>query len=100
MSKAVYAIMACALIALCASGNCRAEETWPGVDEAVVEKCASECGRPASPCILDLEGDALLFAFLVAGAAGGFAMGYYYRVFAGAGRKGDGGGDDAGEGGH
>ncbi|MBI5190625.1 MAG: cobalt ABC transporter permease [Nitrospirae bacterium] len=58
-----------------------AEEKWPGVDEAVVGKYAEEHGRPAKPSLLELEGDTLLFAFLVAGAAGGFVLGYYYREF-------------------
>lgn len=56
-----------------------ADEKWPGVDEAVVGKYAEEHGRPAKPSFIELEGDTLLFAFLVAGAAGGFVLGYYYR---------------------
>jgi len=58
------------------------------VDEAVVEKYAQENGRPASKPLINIEGDALLFAFLMAGVAGGFVMGYYYREFVSAGRKG------------
>jgi len=50
-----------------------------GVDEAVIEKYAAEHGRCAKKCFFNLEGDPLLFAFMVAGAAGGFAGGYYYR---------------------
>jgi cobalt/nickel transport protein len=54
--------------------------SWTGVDEAVVEKIASEHGREAQKPLIDLgEGDILLFAFLCAGAVGGFAAGYYWR---------------------
>ena len=58
-----------------------AEEKWPGVDGTVVGKYASEHGRPPKPHLIELEGDALLFAFLIAGVAGGFTAGYYYRDF-------------------
>jgi cobalt/nickel transport protein len=58
-----------------------ADDKWPGVDKAVVEKFAKEKGREAKPGLINAEqGDLLLFAFLVAGAAGGFAAGYYWRV--------------------
>lgn len=50
-----------------------------GVDEAVVEKVAKEHGREGRQ-ILGLEGDAQLFAFLLAGAVGGFAAGYAWRA--------------------
>ncbi|GFO67276.1 hypothetical protein GMLC_08550 [Geomonas limicola] len=57
-----------------------APKSWNGVDEAVVEKIAKEHGRQAvSPVIDPGSGDLLLFAFLVAGALGGFAAGYYWR---------------------
>ena len=53
---------------------------WSGVDETVVEKYAEKAGRPArKPFINTDQGDLLLFVFLVAGAAGGFVGGYYYR---------------------
>jgi hypothetical protein len=53
------------------------EPAWPGVDETVVAKVAAEAGRaPRKPFI---EGDLLLFTFLMAGIAGGFALGYAYR---------------------
>ncbi|MDD2320148.1 MAG: cobalt ABC transporter permease [Geobacteraceae bacterium] len=56
-------------------------ETWPGVDESVVEKFASERGREAhSPLINTDQGDLLLFVFLMAGAVGGFAAGYCWRM--------------------
>lgn len=61
---------------------------WKGVDESVVEKFADEHGRPAvDPLINTDQGDLLLFVFLVAGAAGGFVMGYSYRKLM---EKGDG----------
>ena len=80
--KKMALILACSLM-LCISVALAhaAEEKWPGVDDTVVGKYAREHGRPAKPGLLDLEGDALLFAFLVAGVAGGFVMGYYYRDF-------------------
>jgi cobalt/nickel transport protein len=56
-------------------------ERWPGVDESVVEKFAREHGREArKPLINTDQGDLLLFAFLLAGTAGGFAAGYYWRM--------------------
>jgi hypothetical protein len=80
--KKIALIFACSLM-LCLSVVLAyaAEEKWPGVDDTVVGKYASEHGRPAKPGFIDLEGDALLFAFLIAGAVGGFTMGYYYRDF-------------------
>lgn len=54
---------------------------WPGVDESVVEKFAKEHGREArEPLINTDQGDLLLFVFLLAGSAGGFAAGYYWRT--------------------
>lgn len=56
-------------------------EKWPGVDESVVGKYAKEHGREAhEPLINTDQGDLLLFVFLIAGAVGGFAAGYYWRV--------------------
>jgi hypothetical protein len=60
---------------------CAAEERWPGVDKAVVEKLAREHGREARESIINTDqGDLLLFVFLIAGAVGGFFAGYYWRV--------------------
>jgi len=57
-----------------------APKSWNGVDEAVVEKIAKEHGRQAVAPVIDPgSGDLLLFAFLVAGALGGFVAGYYWR---------------------
>lgn len=53
---------------------------WEGVDTAVVGKYAAELGRAPQTPYVNLQGDTLLFAFTVAGAAGGFALGYYWRI--------------------
>jgi len=50
---------------------------WPGVDDSVVAKVAEAAGRHARAPLL--EGDLLLFAFLVAGIVGGFVLGYTFR---------------------
>jgi ABC-type cobalt transport system substrate-binding protein len=56
------------------------DSKWPGVDDAVVKKFAEDAGRPAREPYLNFgEGDMQLFLFLIAGAAGGFIVGYYYR---------------------
>lgn len=53
---------------------------WSGVDETVAEQFAAKAGRePWKPFINTDTGDLLLFVFLVAGIAGGFILGYYYR---------------------
>jgi len=58
-----------------------AGEKWPGVDESVIEKYAKEHGREArEPFINTDQGDLLLFVFLIAGAVGGFGVGYYWRI--------------------
>jgi cobalt/nickel transport system permease protein len=55
--------------------------SWPGVDEAVIEKLAEKAGRPArEPFINTDQGDLLLFAFLLAGIVGGFVGGYHFRA--------------------
>jgi len=57
-----------------------APKSWEGVDEAVVEKIAKEHGREAREPLIDPgSGDLLLFGFLLAGAVGGFAAGYFWR---------------------
>jgi len=58
-----------------------AEEKWQGLDEKVVGRIAEEHGRPPKePLINTGEGDLQLFVFLMAGVAGGFAAGYYWRA--------------------
>ncbi len=55
--------------------------SWSGVDETVIEKFAEEAGRPArEPFINTGRGDLFLFLFLLAGAVGGFAAGYWFRI--------------------
>ena len=50
---------------------------WAGVDDAVVGKIAGAAGRHARAPFVD--GDLLLFAFLVAGILGGFVLGWTFR---------------------
>lgn len=65
----------------CQSTLAIASEKWPGVDESVVEKIATEHGREArAPFINTDQGDLLLFVFLIAGAVGGFVAGYSWRI--------------------
>jgi cobalt/nickel transport system permease protein len=55
-------------------------ERWPGVDQTVVERYATEYGRePRDPWINTDKGDLLLFVFALAGALGGFVAGYNWR---------------------
>ncbi len=57
---------------------------WPGVDESVIEKVAREHGREAKEPLINTDrGDLFLFVFLIAGAAGGFVGGYYWRGLTG-----------------
>ena len=66
---------------LCLAPCALCRNNWSGVDETVVEKFAQERGREAhEPIINTDQGDLLLFVFLLAGAAGGFAAGYYWRM--------------------
>ena len=53
-------------------------EKWPGVDETVIGKFAEEAGATAREPFI--EGDMLLFCFLIAGAVGGFVGGYCFRM--------------------
>lgn len=60
------------------------EKSWEGVDAAVVGKIAEAHGRPPAETIFNsLSGDALLFAFALGGAVGGFVLGYLWRGFFG-----------------
>lgn len=80
--KKLTLILLCSLVICLTSVIAHAaEEKWQGVDDTVVGKYAEEHGRPPKAHLIEPEGDALLFAFLVAGAVGGFVMGYYYRDF-------------------
>ena len=69
------------LLAAMESGSSYAGEKWPGIDEAVVNKIAREQGHAEKQSLFPAaEGDLQLFLFLLAGTAGGFAAGYYWRV--------------------
>lgn len=68
------------LLVLClAVAPARAQWTgrWPGVDESVVERVAAENGRHAAHSFI--EGDLLLFAFLMAGLLAGCVVGWCGR---------------------
>lgn len=80
-ASAALLVLALPICLLAAPLPGRAGSAWTGVDETVVEKFASEAGRPAREPLIDTDrGDLLLFVFLVAGAAGGFVAGYCYRT--------------------
>ncbi|SPF48475.1 conserved hypothetical protein [Syntrophobacter sp. SbD1] len=56
------------------------DSKWAGVDESVVEKFAVEANHPPWEPLINIErGDLPLLLFLLAGAAGGFTAGYYFR---------------------
>lgn len=77
---AVVAVAIWGWVALFNHGAQGTEAQWSGVDETVVEKYASEAGRPASKPLINTDrGDMLLFFFTIAGAAGGFVAGYCWR---------------------
>jgi hypothetical protein len=68
------------LVSTAGLGAGEKEGPWPGVDGTVVKKFAKEQGREARPPVINTDqGDLLLFLFLLAGAVGGFAAGYYWR---------------------
>jgi len=71
------------LLILAAPGHAEEQaEKWGGIDETVIERYATERGRTATEPFISVEGDLLLFLFALAGAAGGFVMGYYWhKVF-------------------
>jgi cobalt/nickel transport system permease protein len=76
--------LAIAAMSLCltvlSAPHCLAQGRWQGVDESVVEKVARQAGRPPQPPLLPTDqGDLQLFAFLLAGAIGGFIAGYTFR---------------------
>ncbi|MEJ2193149.1 MAG: cobalt ABC transporter permease [Nitrospirota bacterium] len=80
MKGVVFFLMALCLLTFAAPIH-PARARWSGVDETVVEKYAEEHGREArDPYINTDKGDLLLFVFLLGGAVGGFAGGYYWRV--------------------
>lgn len=63
-------------------------EDFVGVDEAVVEKFAANAGRKPAPPILDADsGELGRLLWLMAGVAGGFALGYCFRSLSPEGKK-------------
>ena len=81
--KRLLLVLACVLVLV---GTVTAEEAkkekWAGIDEAVIAKYATDRGREAAEPLFNIEGDMLLFLFALAGAMGGFVMGYYWhKVF-------------------
>lgn len=80
VTVAAFLFIGCLATRAADGKEAQAEGKWSGVDETVVEKFAEQAGRPArDPYINVGEGDMLLFCFLVAGAVGGFVLGYNYR---------------------
>jgi len=76
-----FAAKAALLLLIWAGEPLNAAEKWQGLDETVVQKIAREHGREAKKALIDTgEGDLQLFAFLVAGAIGGFVAGYCWRA--------------------
>ncbi len=72
--------MILAILLIAAPAPVRAA-SWPGVDEAVIEKVAEKAGRPSREPLLNTDqGDLLLFVFLLAGIGGGFVAGYNFRT--------------------
>jgi len=80
MKKAWIAALILAAISVVTFLIVRVTPEWEGVDETVVGKYAKEAGHPAQKAYIDTDrGDMLLFFFLIAGTAGGFMGGYYFR---------------------
>ncbi len=77
-----FGMMLLLLAAFCISPPLTAaDKKWPGVDESVIERVAKEHGRETRETLINTDqGDLLLFAFLLAGAVGGFIGGYYWRT--------------------
>ena len=75
-----WAVIATAiLLGLVGLSLLRSSASWEGIDVAVVGNFAAQLGRAPSAPLINLQGDLLLFAFAIAGAAGGFVLGYYWR---------------------
>lgn len=77
----LLSLLVCIIVADFYVSSACAAEKWAGVDEAVVERIARDHGREKKdPFINTDQGDLLLFVFLTAGAVGGFAAGYFWRI--------------------
>ena len=77
-------VVACAVTLVLAAGAwwglSTAQARWAGVDKTVIEKFAKKADQPPRPPLINTDqGDLLLLMFLLAGAAGGFVGGYYFR---------------------
>ena len=82
MKKLTVILLSLILLAGIAYAEGEKPEKWAGIDEAVIEKYATDKGREAADPLFNVEGDMLLFLFALAGAIGGFIMGYYWhKVF-------------------
>jgi len=82
MKKIILIVLSLALLSGIAFAEAEKKEKWAGIDEAVIEKYATDKGREAAEPLFNVEGDMLLFLFAMAGAFGGFVMGYYWhKVF-------------------
>ena len=57
-----------------------ASGTWPGVDEAVIGRFVVSAGSEPRPLLDWVHGDVLLLAFLLAGLAAGFVLGFFARA--------------------
>lgn len=80
MKKLIITVMLGLILAMATTARAN-EGAWEGVDVSVIEKSAEEQGRSAVETPFNsLEGDMMLFVFLMGGAVGGFVAGYYYRV--------------------
>jgi cobalt/nickel transport system permease protein len=85
MAKSLTRIVPVLLIAfglfMATPTDLQAAETgaWPGVDKVIVEETAQKHGHEPADPLIPLEGDLLLFAFLIGGAVSGFFVGYYYH---------------------
>jgi ABC-type cobalt transport system substrate-binding protein len=90
MKKTVIILVVAAVVLAAVLFLATSHSGWPGVDESVVGHFAAQAGRPAASPLIDIgRGDIALLAFLLAGACGGFILGYqYHKLFAGKDRSG------------
>ena len=74
-----FALTVCGAWAWLIRGHA-ASGTWPGVDEAVIGRFVESAGSQPRPVLDWVHGDVLLFAFLLAGLAAGFVLGFCARA--------------------
>jgi cobalt/nickel transport protein len=53
---------------------------WEGVDTAIVQTRAQQMGGTVASPLINVTGDLQLFMFTIAGAIGGFIVGYSWRA--------------------